>query len=134
MIALRAEALGAMQALLTYTAQYTHTRKQFGIPIAWFQVVAHRLADMKIALTKARSSLLYTTALVESGQHSPTDLSILKAQVGKLGRAIGEAAVQSHGGIGMTDELPIGHYLKRLLTIGALFGSSDYHFRMIGRY
>ena len=51
------------------------------------------------------------------GQHSPTDLSILKAQVGKLGRAIDEAAVQSHGGIDMTDELPIGHYLKRLLTL-----------------
>jgi alkylation response protein AidB-like acyl-CoA dehydrogenase len=132
-LALAAEAVGAMGALLAMTSEYAATRKQFGVPIGGFQVVAHRLADMKLAYAKARSTLLYTTALAEAGRATPRDISVLKAQVGRLGRAIGEAAVQTHGGVGMTDELPVGHYLKRLLTIDQLFGDSEHHFRMIGR-
>lgn len=132
-IALCAEAVGAMGALLTKTADYASTRKQFGVPIGSFQAVAHRLADMKIAYTKARATLLYTAALAEAGRASRRNVSILKGQTGMLGIAIGEAAVQTHGGVGMTDELAIGHYLKRVLAADAMFGNSEYHFRVLGK-
>ena len=132
-IALCAEAVGAMGALLARTADYAATRKQFGVPIGSFQAVAHRLADMKIAHTKARATLLYITAQAEAGRATPRDLSILKGQAGQLGIAIAEAAVQTHGGVGMTDELAIGHYLKRVLAADAMFGTSEYHFRVLGQ-
>ncbi|MCO1655562.1 acyl-CoA dehydrogenase family protein [Pseudonocardia humida] len=131
-IALATEAVGAMGTLLRRTAEHAATRRQFGVPIASFQAVAHRPADMKIACSKARATLLRTAALAEAGAAAPRDISVLKAQVGRLGRAVGEAAVQTHGGVGTTDELAIGHYLKRLLAIDALFGDSDYHLRVIG--
>jgi alkylation response protein AidB-like acyl-CoA dehydrogenase len=128
-----AEAVGAMGALCAITAEYAMTRKQFGVPIATFQAVAHRLADMKIAYTKARASLLYTTALAQGGAATQRDIAILKAQTGKLGRAIGEAAIQTHGGVGMTDELSVSHYHKRLIACDAMFGDHAYHFRTIGK-
>jgi alkylation response protein AidB-like acyl-CoA dehydrogenase len=127
-----AEAVGAMGALCAITGEYAMTRKQFGTPIAAFQAVAHRLADMKIAFSKARATLLYTTALAQSGAATPRDIAILKAQTGKLGRFIGEAAIQTHGGVGMTDELSVSHYHKRLLACDAMFGDHGYHFRTIG--
>ncbi|ABC63939.1 acyl-CoA dehydrogenase family protein [Erythrobacter litoralis] len=128
-----AEAVGAMGALLALTSDYAMTRKQFGVPIGTFQAVAHRLADMKIAYTKARATLLYTTAMAESGAVKPRDIAILKGQVGKLGKAVGEAAIQTHGGVGMTDELSVSHYHKRLLACDAMFGSHDYHLRVVGQ-
>lgn len=131
-LALSAEAVGAMSALLNATASYAGTRQQFGVPIATFQAVAHRLADMKIAFLKARSTLLYTTALVEAGHAGARDISLLKAQVGRLGRTVAESAVQIHGGVGMTDEIAIGHYLKRIVAIDVMFGDSDFHFRKVG--
>jgi alkylation response protein AidB-like acyl-CoA dehydrogenase len=127
-----AEAVGAMGALCAITTEYAMTRKQFGVPIATFQAIAHRLADMKIAYCKARASLLYTTALAQGGAASQRDIAILKAQCGKLGRAIGEAAIQTHGGVGTTDELSVGHYHKRLIACDAMFGDHAYHFRKIG--
>ena len=132
-VALCAEAVGAMGALLGLTSEYASTRKQFGTPIATFQTISHRLADMKIAYVKARSCLLYTTALMDAGQAGAQDISILKGQIGALGRDIGEAAIQTHGGVGMTDEVSIGHFHKRILTINALFGDSEYHFRAVGK-
>ena len=131
-VALSAEAVGAMTELLRRTSEYAATREQFGVPIGSFQAVAHRLADMKIATVKARATLLHTTAQVEAGRHTPTDISVLKAQVGRLGRQVGEAAVQTHGGVGMTDELPVGHLLKRILAVEAMFGGTDYHLRVVG--
>lgn len=128
-----AESVGAMGALLALTGEYASTRKQFGVPIASFQAVAHRLADMKIAYTKARATTIYTTALVESGRATRRDISIMKGQVGKLGRALGEAAIQTHGGVGMTDELSVSHYHKRILALDAQLGSSEYHLRTLGR-
>jgi len=127
-----AEAVGAMGALCAITADYAMTRKQFGVPIATFQAVAHRLADMKIAYSKAHASLLYTTALAQSGAATQRDIAILKAQTGKLGRAIGEAAIQTHGGVGTTDELSVSHYHKRLIACDTMFGDHAYHFRKIG--
>jgi alkylation response protein AidB-like acyl-CoA dehydrogenase len=131
-LALSAEAVGAMNALVQNTVSYAGTRQQFGVPIATFQAVAHRLADMKIALLKARSTLLYTAALVEAARAQARDISLLKAQVGRLGRTVAESAIQIHGGVGMTDEIAIGHYLKRILAIDAMFGDSDYHYRKVG--
>lgn len=131
-VALCAEAVGAMGALLALTSEYASTRKQFGAPIATFQTISHRLADMKIAYVKARSSLHYTTALMDAGQAGAQDISTLKGQIGALGRDIGEAAIQTHGGVGMTDEVSIGHFHKRILTINTLFGDSEYHFRAVG--
>ncbi|PWR25320.1 acyl-CoA dehydrogenase family protein [Zavarzinia aquatilis] len=132
MIALAAEAVGAMGALMHATTAYAATRKQFGRPIGAFQVTAHRLADMKMAYVQAQACLFYTAALAEAGRAGPEALSVLKGLVGRSGVAIGEAAVQIHGGIGMTDELSIGHLLKRLLVIDAMFGDADYHARAVG--
>jgi alkylation response protein AidB-like acyl-CoA dehydrogenase len=128
-----AEALGAMKTLLTITGEYAMTRKQFGQPIGMFQVVAHRLADMKIAYTKALSTLTYTAALANSGAATPRDIATLKGQMGKLGREIGEAAIQTHGGVGMTDELNVSHYHKRILAFDAGLGNSAYHLRKVGQ-
>jgi alkylation response protein AidB-like acyl-CoA dehydrogenase len=128
-LVLCADAVGAMGELVRRTAEYARTREQFGVPIATFQTVAHRLADMRIAYLKARSTLLYTTAQAEAGH---LDVRVLKAQVGRLGRRIGEAAIQTHGGVGMTDELPIGHLHKRILVADTLFGPSDHHLRALG--
>ena len=128
-----AEAVGAMEALLSTTAEYAMTRKQFGKPIMMFQSVAHRLSDMKIAYTKALSTLTYTTALANSGMASLRDISTLKGQIGSLGRQIGEAAIQTHGGVGMTDELNVSHYHKRLLAYDAQMGDHSYHLRVIGK-
>ena len=132
MVVLAAEAVGAMGVLLESSAAYAGTRQQFGVPIGSFQAIAHRLADMKMAYVKARSTLLYTSAMVEAGTAAPRDISLLKAQVGRLGRLIGESAVQIHGGVGMTDELAVGHYFKRILAVEAMFGSTDHHLRVVG--
>jgi alkylation response protein AidB-like acyl-CoA dehydrogenase len=131
-IYLGAETVGAMEALLGMTASYAATRNQFGVPIGTFQTIAHRLADMKIALTKAHASLLYVTALREANRAGPADLSLLKAQTGRLGRSLAEAAVQTHGGVGMTDELAVGHLLKRVVANDALFGDAELHLRLLG--
>lgn len=128
-----AEAVGAMAALLELTSEYAQTRKQFGVPIGSFQAVAHRLADMKIAYSKALATLTYTTALAESGTLTDRDIAVLKGQVGKLGRALGEASIQTHGGVGMTDELSVSHYHKRLLAYDAQLGDHFYHLRMLGQ-
>lgn len=128
-----AEALGAMKALLNITGEYAMTRKQFGQPIGMFQVVAHRLADMKIAYTKALSTLTYTTALANSGAASARDIATLKGQMGKLGREIGEAAIQTHGGVGMTDELNVSHFYKRILAFDASLGGYQYQLRKVGQ-
>ncbi len=128
-----ADAVGAMEALLTTTSEYAMTRKQFDKPIMMFQSVAHRLSDMKIAYTKALSTLTYSTALANSGGASPRDVAVLKGQIGKLGREIGEAAIQTHGGVGMTDELNVSHYHKRLLAYDAQLGDHAYHLRVVGQ-
>ncbi len=131
-LAICAESVGAMGVLMKQTAEYAGTRKQFGVSIGSFQVVAHRIADMKIAYSKARATLLYSAALIEAGEATQKDIAILKGQTGKLGREIGEAAIQTHGGVGMTDELSVSHYHKRILANDALLGSSEYHLRKVG--
>jgi hypothetical protein len=129
-LALCAEAVGAMDVLLWSTVEYSRTRVQFDQPIGKFQVIQHRLVDLYIEYEQSRSLLLLAAMrLTEGGVEGSKALSALKVQVGKAGRFIGQQAVQLHGGMGMTDELSIGHYFKRLTAIDALFGNVDHHLK-----
>ncbi|MFY8093796.1 MAG: acyl-CoA dehydrogenase family protein [Niveispirillum sp.] len=129
-LALCAEAVGAMDVLLWSTVDYARTREQFDQPIGKFQVIQHRLVDLYIEYEQSRSLLLLAAMrLTEGGVAGSKALSALKVQVGKAGRFIGQQAVQLHGGMGMTDELNIGHYFKRLTAIDALFGNVDHHLK-----
>lgn len=129
-VASAAEAVGIMQALVDATVAYCKTREQFGQPIGRFQVLQHRMVDMFMEYEQSKS-LLYMAVLKLD---SPPDerrkaISALKVRIGQGGRYIGQQAVQLHGGMGMTDELIIGHYFKRLTMISRLFGDVDYHLR-----
>jgi alkylation response protein AidB-like acyl-CoA dehydrogenase len=119
-----AEAVGAMAMLLDATVAYSKTRQQFGVPIGKFQVLQHRMADMAIAKEQAVSA-----ALMAMLRPDPYSVSAAKAGIGKSARIIGQSAIQIHGGMGMTDELDIGHYFKRLTVLELLYGSTDHHLR-----
>lgn len=127
-VAMGAEAVGAMEYLYKATVEYTRTREQFGTPIGKFQALQHRMVDMFMAHEQSKS-LLYMAALhnLEGGVTAKRAACALKVQVGKAGRLVAQEAVQLHGGMGMTDELNIGYYFKRLTAIDALLGSRDYH-------
>jgi len=131
--AICAEAVGGMAALLEITAAYLKTRKQFGLPIGSFQALQHRMADMLMATEQARSMAYLAAAKVESAdvQDRRRVIAAAKTLVGQAARFVGQQAVQLHGGIGVTDELNVSHYFKRLTMISAQFGDSDYH---LGRY
>ena len=127
-----AEALGIQHALLEATLNYTATRKQFGVPIATFQALRHRMADMYMAQQTALSQFeMMAESLAAGSVPSGLDLSLLKVQVNRSGRYIADEAVQMHGGIGMTDELIVGHYLKRLLALNTLLGGDHIHLKNI---
>ena len=126
-----AEAVGAMEVLYKDTVEYCKTREQFGQAIGKFQVLQHRMVDMFIEHEQTKS-LAYMAAMrlaEEYNGESRKALSALKVQVGKGGTFVGQNAVQLHGGMGMTDELNIGHYFKRLTAIETLFGNSDFHLK-----
>ena len=127
-LALSAEALGAMEMLYKDTVAYTMEREQFDHPLSDFQVLQHRMVDMFMEYEQCKS-LLYraTLEVVQSGIAAMRTVHALKHFVGKVGIMIGENAVQTHGGMGVTEELRIGHYFKRLLVIDAQFGNSDYN-------
>ena len=126
MLALSAEALGVMQVLHETTLDYVKTRKQFGVTIGSFQVLQHRLVDMFAALEQTRSLLIRAVCSADAGSaEARRDLLALKVMVGKAGRLIGGEAVQMHGGMGMTDELIVGHGMKRLMVIDTSFGNAD---------
>jgi alkylation response protein AidB-like acyl-CoA dehydrogenase len=128
LLGLSAEALGILQMLHETTLEYVKTRKQFGATIGSFQVLQHRLVDMFGALEQTRSLLLRTVCAVQDGSAEAARCRhALKAMVGKAGRLIGGEAIQMHGGMGMTDELIVGHGMKRLMVIDASFGSGDMH-------
>lgn len=128
LLALSAEAVGAMDALIQATVGYTRQRKQFGRPIAEFQVLRHRMAEMFIQCELTRSLLMAAAWKLDNKSPDATKtVAALKALVGKAGRYIGQNAIQLHGGIGVTDELSVGHYFKRLTAIENLFGARDYH-------
>jgi alkylation response protein AidB-like acyl-CoA dehydrogenase len=127
--ALCAEAVGVMQALVDATVEYVRQRQQFGVPIGRFQALQHRIADMLIHLEQARSmsylaALRCTDEVVAERRRA---LSAAKAVIGQAGRYIGQQAVQLHGGMGMTDELKVSHWFKRLTAADLMFGDSDTH-------
>ncbi len=127
-VAVCAEAVGAMDALLTATVDYTKQRKQFGQSISGFQVLRHRMVDMFMEIELTRSLLMATAwKLDNNADDAEQCVAALKAKVGKAGRYVSHNAVQLHGGIGTTDEFSVGHYFKRLATIGVMFGSRDSH-------
>ena len=128
--ALSAEAIGAMKVLNDTTVEYCKTRKQFGVPIGKFQVLQHRMVDMFMNYEQSVSiTYMVTLKLNESETERKKAASAAKVQVGKAGRFIGQNAVQLHGGMGMTDELNVGHYFKRLTMIDTMFGNVDHHLK-----
>ena len=128
LLALSAEAVGAMDSLLAATVEYTKQRKQFGKPISRFQVLRHRMADMFMEIELTRSLMLATAYKLDQNADDASALvSALKAKVGKSGPFVGQNAIQLHGGIGMTEELSVGHYFKRIAVIENLFNSRDFH-------
>ncbi len=128
--ALCAEAIGAMKVLTDATVEYSKTRVQFGQPIGKFQVLQHRMADMFMAHEQSTSmTYMVTMKLGEDAKTRGMAASAAKVQIGKAGREVGQSAVQIHGGMGMTDELNVGHYFKRLTMIDAQFGNVDYHLK-----
>ncbi|MBS1178135.1 MAG: pimeloyl-CoA dehydrogenase small subunit [Proteobacteria bacterium] len=129
-LALCAEALGIMQVLQATTLDYVKTRKQFGVTIGSFQALQHRLVDMYTALEQTRSLLYRAVCSADEGSvEAERDLRALKVMVGRCGRLIGGEAIQMHGGMGMTDELAVGHCMKRLMVIDSSFGDADWHRR-----
>lgn len=131
--ALCAEAVGAVDALLVHTAEHLRTRKQFGVPLAKFQVLQHRVADMVIALEQLKSMACAAAMAVQAGDAAQRRrlVSAAKVLVSQQGRQIGLCAIQLHGAMGMTDECRVGHYAKRLIVIGQLFGDAAYHLKLL---
>ncbi|MGY4304513.1 alkylation response protein AidB-like acyl-CoA dehydrogenase [Bradyrhizobium sp. USDA 4369] len=128
--ALCAEAAGIMQKLLEMTVEYTSVRKQFGRPLSANQVVRHRLADMAVQCDEARSIALRAALMVEADPIARSRAaSAAKAKVGRCARFVGEQAIQLHGAMGVTEELDVGAYFKRLVAIDTLFGGSAHHYR-----
>ena len=125
-----AEATGCMKVLVDTTVAYSKQRKQFGVPIGKFQVLQHRMVDMFVNYEQSVSiTLMVTLKLAESETERAKAASAAKVTIGKSGRFVGQQAVQIHGGMGMTDELNVGHYFKRLTMIDALFGNTDHHLK-----
>jgi pimeloyl-CoA dehydrogenase small subunit len=123
-----AEALGAMRVMQESTVEYSKTRKQFGVPIGKFQVLQHRMVDMFMQVEQSASMVLMVTLkLGERAQERKKAASATKVQVGRAGRFVGQGAVQILGGMGMTDELALGHYFKRVTMIDTLYGNTDHH-------
>jgi alkylation response protein AidB-like acyl-CoA dehydrogenase len=126
-LAIAADALGAMESLNSQTLEYLKTRKQFGVHIGSFQALQHRMVDMFAACENTRS-LLYRAVCAASDNDKDAQRSLLalKVMVGRAGRKIGGEGVQMHGGMGMTEELSVGFYMKRLMIANTLFGDADY--------
>jgi alkylation response protein AidB-like acyl-CoA dehydrogenase len=127
--AICAEAAGALQALLDTTVEYAKTRKQFGVPIGKFQALQHRMVEMLIQVEQARS-MSYLAAIRATDPDAAERrraISAAKVVIGQACRKVGQEAVQIHGGMGMTDELHVGHYFKRLTAIELSLGDTEHH-------
>lgn len=129
-VCLAAEMLGACDALFAMTLEYLRTRVQFGVPIGSFQALQHRAAWLHVELALARSTLMAALDALDRDAHdAPALVSLAKWKVGTMADRVGNEAVQLHGGIGVTDELDVGLYLKRLRVAQASLGDADYHAR-----
>ena len=128
MLGLCAEAVGMMEKLYKETVEYTKTRKQFGVPIAVFQALQHRMVDMFTLHAECKSLLLRAVLAYNAGdKDADRTISALKYAVATKGQKVAHEAVQIFGGMGMTDEMSVGMYLKRINMINTLFGNGDYH-------
>ncbi|MDF8332184.1 acyl-CoA dehydrogenase family protein [Novosphingobium cyanobacteriorum] len=128
--ALCADAVGAMRRMLQDTIAYTKQRRQFGQALASFQVLQHRMVDMYMAIERAVSAVYLVTLKLDSPpRERAMAASAAKATIAETARFVGQNAVQLHGGMGMTDELAVGHYFKRATAIESRFGSRDFHLR-----
>jgi alkylation response protein AidB-like acyl-CoA dehydrogenase len=127
-LALAAEAVGIMEQLNSKTVEYTKTRQQFGVAIGSFQALQHRMVDTFMAHEQTKS-LLYRAvcAITDAEEDATTAIHALKVMVDRAGKQVFAEAIQLHGGMGITDELDIGHYAKRLMMINTSFGNGDYH-------
>lgn len=125
-VALCAEAVGAMDVLQAMTVEYLRTRKQFGVAIGKFQVLQHRAVDMLTEIEQARSITIKAAAEL-GGPEAARYASMAKNLIGRAGRLVAEEAIQMHGGIAMTWEYPGSHYAKRLVMIDTQLGDTDYH-------
>ncbi len=127
-LALCAEALGAMDEAKDHTLDYLRTRKQFGAAIGSFQALQHRMADLLLEIEQARSAVINAAASLE-GERMAREraLSAAKYSIGRIGARVAEECIQLHGGIGMTWELPLAHYAKRLVMIDHQLGDEDHH-------
>ena len=127
-LAICAEAVGIMQVLKDKTVEYSKSRSQFGVPIGSFQALQHRMVDMLTVCEQATSLLLWATMTVAEGSaEAKRAVSSVKYLVGTSGQTLGEEAVQLHGGMGVTWDLDVAHYFKRLTAISQLFGNADWH-------
>jgi len=123
-----AEAVGVMDMLTEKTIEYSKDRVQFGVPISSFQALQHRMVDMYTACEQSRSLLMWAAmTLADSSKDATKAVHSLKYQIGVAGTLVGEEAVQIHGGMGVTWELDVAHYFKRLTAIGLMFGNADWH-------
>ena len=124
-----AESVGAMEALHAMTLEYSRTREQFGKPIGTYQVVQHRLAEMLMSLEQGRSMAMLAAMMVDEPDANEREHNIAMAKVGigQAGRFVSQHAVQLHGGIGMTEELAVGHYFRRCMVIERLFGDTAHY-------
>lgn len=127
-LALCAEALGAMEAAKTATLDYLRTRKQFGAPLGSFQALQHRMAELLLEIEQARSAVITAAVAINADRLTrERALSAAKFSVGRIGTLVAEESIQMHGGIGMTWELPLSHYAKRLVMIDHQLGDEDHH-------
>ncbi|CAM3637143.1 acyl-CoA dehydrogenase family protein [Tsukamurella ocularis] len=129
--ALCAEAVGAMSEALRLTVEYLKNRRQFGVPLAKFQTLTHRAADMYVALELARSMSMYAAMSIDAGEFDPVVASRARLRVSRSARLIGQEAIQMHGGIGLTAEYPLAHYVSRLTAIEHTLGGGADHLRRI---
>lgn len=128
-VAVCAEACGVMRQMHLQTMDYAKQRKQFGRAIADFQVLQHRMVDMFMEVEQSVSmTLMATLKLDASDAERMQAVSSAKARIGRACKFVGQSAIQIHGGMGMTDELAVGHYFKRATMIESQFGSTDHHF------
>ncbi|MEG2049000.1 MAG: acyl-CoA dehydrogenase, partial [Comamonas sp.] len=129
LLALAAEALGAMDVAKQSTLEYLQTRKQFGVAIGTFQALQHRMADLLLEVEQMRSAVINAADAIDNAEGVAREkvLAAAKYTAGYVGVLVAEESIQMHGGIGMTWELPLAHYAKRLVLLDHQFGDEDHH-------
>jgi len=127
--AMAAESVGCMEAMHSMTLEYSRTREQFGKPIGSNQVVQHRLAEMLMSMEQGRSMAMLAAMMVDEPDAAERahNIAMAKVGIGQAGRFVSQNAVQLHGGIGMTEELAVGHYFRRCMVIERQFGDTAHY-------